>query len=165
MTSASNMSQCHVRMVSATISSSVRINAVKVMDTTWIKSWSNRRRPPNIIIPPTGDRKSPLHRVARKISYAMCRYSDGLLLFLRTEREGQQPSLIQGFSHSCKSDRMIAWQVKYSTLTLIYTDQNPDKESLVREWPALWKIKRTYVFKYCLCWKQYAIKWQISGGE
>lgn len=52
MTSATNISQCHVWIVRATIISSVRIREVNVMDTTWMKSWSKRRRPPNIMIPP-----------------------------------------------------------------------------------------------------------------
>lgn len=45
---------CHVRIVNATMMSSVRINAEKLIDTMWINSSSNRTNAPYIITPPRG---------------------------------------------------------------------------------------------------------------
>ena len=44
--------RCHVRILSATISSSVRTRAVNVMDTTWMNCDSKRRNPTSMITPP-----------------------------------------------------------------------------------------------------------------
>lgn len=48
------MSQCQVRIVSATISSSVRMSAVKEMATTCTNSDSNSTRAPYMRMPPDG---------------------------------------------------------------------------------------------------------------
>ena len=50
--SATTISQCQVRMVSPTITSSVTTSAVKVMATTWRNSsWRSRKDPYMIILP------------------------------------------------------------------------------------------------------------------
>ena len=46
------MSQWKVRMVRATMSSSVTIRAVNEMDTTWMNSSSKSSRAPNMMMPP-----------------------------------------------------------------------------------------------------------------
>ena len=55
MTSATTIAQCHVRTVNAIMISSVRINAVKEIDTMWINSSSNNNTAPNNRIPPKMD--------------------------------------------------------------------------------------------------------------
>ena len=52
------ISQCQVRMVSATIMSSVRIRDVNEMATTWMNSSSNKSKAPNMITPPEKYRKT-----------------------------------------------------------------------------------------------------------
>ena len=51
-TSARTIRKCHVRILSATISSSVSTRAVNVMDTTWMNCDSKRRNPTSMITPP-----------------------------------------------------------------------------------------------------------------
>lgn len=46
------MAQCHVWMVIAIIISSVKMSAVKLIDTTWIKSASNSSNAPYMITAP-----------------------------------------------------------------------------------------------------------------
>lgn len=51
--SATNMAQCHLWMVSATMSSSVKMRAVKEMETMWMNSpWLNSKRAPSIMAAP-----------------------------------------------------------------------------------------------------------------
>ena len=50
--SASSMMGCQVRMVRATMVSSVRMSAVKLMATMWRKSSSNSSSAPNMMTPP-----------------------------------------------------------------------------------------------------------------
>ncbi|TNN65262.1 hypothetical protein EYF80_024551 [Liparis tanakae] len=50
------MSQCHVCMVRATISSSVRMRAVKEMATAWTNSESKSSNAPYMMMPPGGKR-------------------------------------------------------------------------------------------------------------
>ena len=60
------MSQCQVRTVRATISSSVRMREVKVMATTWTNSDSKSRNAPYIIMPPGGQKEKTRKCVFRK---------------------------------------------------------------------------------------------------
>lgn len=50
--------QCQVRIVNATISNSVSIRDVNVIDITWTKSWSKSRKAPYIITAPEWKNKS-----------------------------------------------------------------------------------------------------------